>query len=258
MSTTDAEKKILIEKSKKAAAFQAIDENVDSSVKVMGIGSGSTIVYAVERLAERVRKENLDIQCIPSSFQSKQLLAKHHLKATDLEAFTKIDLTIDGADEVDKDLTCIKGGGGCHLQEKLIAFCAKRFIVIADSRKRSAKLGQNWHRGVPIEVLPQAYRLVQETIEKKLGGQVKLREAYGETKAGPVITDNGNFLLDWIFEVKDDNDNVNYDWKSVNATIKLIPGVIETGLFVGFAELAYFGNEDGTVSKLAAPSNNGN
>ena len=144
----------------------AVDENVNKNTRIVGVGSGSTIVYAVERLgtnfynfflsflflnkcfmiydiwnkflknkkAERIKNENLDITCIPSSFQSKQLLIKHDLKISDLEAHTKIDLTVDGADEVDKDLTCIKGGGACHLQEKLIAFCAKKFVIIADSR----------------------------------------------------------------------------------------------------------------------------
>ena len=78
---------------------------------------------------------------------------------------------------------CIKGGGGCHLQEKLIAYGAKKFIVIADSRKKSTKLGQSWQRGVPIEVLPSAYRLVQQTIENELGGRAILREAIGFSKA---------------------------------------------------------------------------
>ena len=203
--------------------------------------------------AEKQKQENLSIICIPSSFQSKQLLIKHNLPISDLEAHTHTDLTIDGADEVDKNLTCIKGGGGCHLQEKLIAFGAARFVVIADSRKRSNKLGQNWNRGIPIEVLPAAYRLVQQAIEKELGGEAKLREASGSgNKAGPVITDNGNFILDWCFEAKDDNDNCNYDWRSINTSLKMIPGVIETGLFVSMAQVAYFGNEDGTVSMITA------
>lgn len=231
----------------------AVDENVNKSTKIVGVGSGSTIVYAVERLAERIKNENLDITCIPSSFQSKQLLIKHDLKISDLEAHTKIDLTVDGADEVDKDLTCIKGGGACHLQEKLIAFCAKKFVIIADSRKKSTKLGQNWRRGIPIEVFPGAYRIVKEKIESSLGGQAVLRENDGQVvglKAGPVVTDNGNFVLDWIFEAKDDNDNVNYDWQRVNQSIKMIPGVIETGLFIDMANKAYFGNSDGSVQKI--------
>ncbi|CAF0708522.1 unnamed protein product [Brachionus calyciflorus] len=240
----------LIEKGKKASAYQAVDENIDHSTKIIGIGSGTTIVYAVERLAERVKQENLDIQCVPSSFQAKQLLAKNNLKITDLETFTSIDVTIDGADEVDKNLVCIKGGGGCHLQEKLIAYCAKKFILIADYRKKSTELGQSWHNGIPIEVLPSAYRLVKENIEKLYGGNAKLREFTGSTlgKAGPIITDNGNFILDWIFEIKDDNSG--YDWNTINTNIKMIPGVIETGLFIDMAKVAYFGNADGTVTKL--------
>jgi ribose 5-phosphate isomerase A len=79
-----------------------------------------------------------------------------------------------------------------------------------------------------------------------------LRESPGSAKAGPVITDNGNFILDWQFEVCDDNDNVNYDWKAINTSLQLIPGVIETGLFVGMAKVAYFGNEDGTTTRLEA------
>jgi ribose 5-phosphate isomerase A len=89
----------------------------------------------------------------------------------------KIDVTIDGADEVDKDLNCIKGGGGCHLQEKLIAYYSQRFIVIADLRKKSQQFGQNWLKGVPIEVVPSAYKVVQEKIESKLGGEACLRQA---------------------------------------------------------------------------------
>ncbi|RNA14132.1 ribose-5-phosphate isomerase [Brachionus plicatilis] len=244
----------LIEKGKQNSAQRAVDENIDHTTKIIGIGSGSTIVYAVERLAQRVNQENLDIYCIPSSFQAKQLLTKYNLKIADLETFTSvmigiIDVTIDGADEVDKDLTCIKGGGGCHLQEKLIAFCAKKFIVIADFRKNSTKLGQNWSKGIPIEVLPSAYRLVQDRIQKLYEGSAVLREfsGPGRGKAGPVITDNGNFILDWIFNSNEDN-----DWKSINQEIKLIPGVIETGLFIGLAKMAYFGNSDGTVTKISS------
>jgi ribose 5-phosphate isomerase A len=180
------------------------------------------------------------------------------------------DLTIDGADEIDAKLDCIKGGGGCHLQEKLIAYCAKKFVLIADSRKKSFKLGENWPYGVPIEVLPSAYKIIQLAIEKRYGGKSILRESsVPRTKAGPVITDNGNFIIDWIFE---NNDEETYDWKSVNTFIKMIPGVIETGcehkyflkkvvgafkfffhffkVFIEMAHLAYFGMEDGTVTVL--------
>lgn len=123
---------------------------------------------------------------------------------------------------MDENLTCIKGGGGCQLQEKLIAYCAKEFIVIADIRKKSERLGQNWSKGIPIEVLPSAYRLVQVSIEKQFGGEAVLRQA--QSKAGPTITDNGNFLIDWKFDPQ-----LDFNWKAVNTALNLIPGVIETG-----------------------------
>lgn len=238
----------LIEQGKKAAAYRAVDENIDQSVKVIGIGSGSTIIYAVERLAEIVKREKFDVVCIPSSFQAKQLLSKYELRSTDLETHTSIDVTIDGADEIDKELVCIKGGGACQLQEKLIAYCANKFVLIADERKKSQQLGNSWHSGVPIEVLPSAYKLVMVNIERILGGKAVLRDYQAAmTKAGPIVTDNGNFVIDWKF----DSSKVN-DWKSINTSIKMIPGVIETGLFIGMAKVAYFGNQDGTVTKLEA------
>ena len=147
----------------------------------MGVGSGSTsnlpvtylfdldilfflpsfqVVYAIERLAEKVKKEKLNIKFIPTSFQSRQLLIKNNLQLGDLELLEeRIDVTIDGADEVDSQLNCIKGGGGCHLQEKIIAYAAKKFVVIADGRKKSVHFGENWKNGIPIEVLPLAYKV---------------------------------------------------------------------------------------------------
>ncbi len=139
-------------------------------------------------------------------------------------------MTIDGADEIDSNLDCIKGGGGCHLQEKIIAYSAKKFILIADYRKNSNKFGDSWKLGIPIEVLSSAYKMIQSKIENKYNGMSVLRESNGiRNKAGPVITDNGNFIIDWIF-----NNNETYDWKSVNNFIKMIPGVIETGCLYSF------------------------
>ncbi|XP_064809159.1 ribose-5-phosphate isomerase isoform X2 [Oncorhynchus masou masou] len=150
----------------------------------------------------------------------------------------QLDVAIDGADEVDAALTLIKGGGGCLTQEKIVAGCAKHFIVIADFRKDSSVLGQQWKKGVPIEVIPMAYVPVSRTIAKRFGGEAVLRMAV--SKAGPVVTDNSNFILDWKFEHAQ-------NWKEVNTAIKMIPGVVETGLFVGMAERVYFGMEDGSV-----------
>ncbi|XP_030211902.1 ribose-5-phosphate isomerase [Gadus morhua] len=156
-----------------------------------------------------------------------------------------LDVAIDGADEVDAGLILIKGGGGCLTQEKIVAGCAKHFIVIADYRKDSVSLGEQWKKGVPVEVIPMAYVPVARRIARCFGGEAVLRMAV--SKAGPVVTDNGNFILDWKFEGVQ-------NWKEVNRDIKMIPGVVETGLFVGMAERAYFGMEDGTVQVRDAPS----
>ncbi|XP_005517987.1 PREDICTED: ribose-5-phosphate isomerase isoform X1 [Pseudopodoces humilis] len=207
--------------------------------QVLGIGSGSTIVHAVQRLAERVKEENLTIVCIPTSFQARQLILQNGLTLSDLDRNPELDVAIDGADEVDSDLNLIKGGGGCLTQEKIVAGFAKCFIVIADYRKKSDSLGEQWKKGVPIEVIPMAYVPVTRALTKKFGGVVELRMAVN--KAGPVVTDNGNFILDWKF------DKV-HEWREVNSAIKMIPGVVETGLFIDMAEVVYFGMEDGSVS----------
>ena len=111
--------KMSLESAKKIAAIKAVDEHVRDNL-VVGIGSGSTIVYAVNRLAERVKTENLNIVCIPTSFQAKQLIVQNNLKLGELEIYPELDVAIDGADECDAQLNCIKGGGGCLLQVILI------------------------------------------------------------------------------------------------------------------------------------------
>ncbi|XP_034015772.1 ribose-5-phosphate isomerase [Thalassophryne amazonica] len=233
----------MAEEAKKLAAYAAVDNHVQNN-QVVGVGSGSTVVYAVERLAERVRQEKLNIVCVPTSFQARQLIVQHSLSLSDLDRHPELDVAIDGADEVDSDLTLIKGGGGCLTQEKIVAGCAKHFIVIADYRKDSHSLGQQWKKGVPIEVIPMAYVPISRMITKRFGGETNLRMAV--SKAGPVVTDNTNFILDWKFESVQ-------NWKEVNPAIKMIPGVVETGLFVDMAEIAYFGMEDGSVQIRSAP-----
>ncbi|XP_041258773.1 ribose-5-phosphate isomerase isoform X2 [Onychostruthus taczanowskii] len=205
----------MAEEAKKRAAFAAVDKHVQNN-QVLGIGSGSTIVHAVQRLAERVKEENLTIVCIPTSFQARQLILQNGLTLSDLDRNPELDVAIDGADEVDCDLNLIKGGG-----------------------KKSDSLGEQWKKGIPIEVIPMAYVPVTKALTKKFGGVVELRMAVN--KAGPVVTDNGNFILDWKF------DKV-HEWREVNSAIKMIPGVVETGLFIDMAEVVYFGMEDGSVS----------
>ncbi len=157
-------KKMDFEVGKKAAAIKAIDSHVQSG-NLVGIGSGSTIVYAVNRLAERIKDKTLqDIQCVPTSFQARQLILDNHLSLTSLEAHPRLDVAIDGADEADQDLTLIKGGGGCLALEKVVAENADLFVVIADDRKKSNRLGTAWNY-VPIEVLQEAYKPLQKKIQ---------------------------------------------------------------------------------------------
>ncbi|XP_068608374.1 ribose-5-phosphate isomerase [Brachionichthys hirsutus] len=227
----------MAEESKKLAAYAAVDNHIQNN-QVVGVGSGSTIVYAVDRLAERVRQEKLNLVCVPTSFQSRLLILQHGLTLSSLDRHPELDVAIDGADEVDEELTLIKGGGGCLTQEKIVASCAKHFIIIADFRKDSKALGEQWKKGVPVEVIPLAYVPVSRAITEHFGGEANLRMAV--SKAGPVITDNSNFILDWKFERPQ-------NWKEVSTALKMIPGVVETGLFVGMAERAYFGMEDGSM-----------
>ncbi|XP_012229432.1 ribose-5-phosphate isomerase [Linepithema humile] len=231
------------ESAKKIAACKAVNDYVQNN-SVIGIGSGSTIVYAVDRLAERVKTEGLNVVCIPTSFQARQLILDNHLTLGDLETYPKLDCTIDGADEVDAEMNLIKGGGGCLLQEKIVASCAKQFIIIADYSKNSQHLGDRYKKGIPIEVLPMAYVPVQCKIVDMYGGVAKLRMAL--SKAGPVITDNGNFILDWHFPQELRN------WRKINEEISLIPGVIETGLFINMVEKVFFGMPDGSVKEQSA------
>uniref|UniRef100_A0A1B6ICJ4 ribose-5-phosphate isomerase n=1 Tax=Homalodisca liturata TaxID=320908 RepID=A0A1B6ICJ4_9HEMI len=231
-----------LEKAKELAAIRAVDEYVKDNF-IVGVGSGSTIVHAVKRIAQRVQTEHLNLVCVPTSFQARQLIIEHKLILSDLENHPQLDVAIDGADEVDENKVLIKGGGGCLTQEKIVASCAKELIIIADYTKNSKHLGENYKKGIPIEVIPMAYTPVSLKIKKLYGGEIGLRMA--KMKAGPVITDNANFILDWSFP----SDIV--DWKTVDTTINMIPGVVETGLFVGMAKKIYFGMSDGKVKVMS-------
>lgn len=235
--------KASLDAAKILVARTAVDQWVTEDTKIVGIGSGTTIVYAVERLAERVWKEGAlaDMVCVPSSFQARQLILNHNLNLGDLDRNPKIDVYLDGADEVDSKMVLIKGGGGCLMQEKIVASCAKNTIIMGDYTKKSLRLGEQWCKGIPLEVIPMAHVPVKLKIEALYGGEASLRLAL--KKAGPIVTDNGNFLLDWKFVAKRE-----YDWDEVNRTLSMIPGVMETGLFVDMATKCYFGMADGSVT----------
>lgn len=201
---------------------------------VVGLGSGSTATYAIRFLADRVR-ECLQIIGIPTSQRSKELAEQLGIQLTTLDERPRIDIDIDGADEIDPDLNLIKGGGGAFLREKIIASASRRFIVIGDSAKQVNRLGKF---PLPVEVIPFAQSLIKPHIEA-LGAQVKLRQyAYGN----PYITDEGHHVLDCSFgEIPDPAD--------LAEKLRTIPGVVEHGLFIGMAEMALIG-KDGSVVQL--------
>lgn len=235
------------ENAKRAAAYLAVDENLNVfSHNVIGVGSGSTVVYVAERLGQYLQdlkfKDYMSkAVCVATGFQSKQLIIDNGLSYGIIEQNPDVDIAFDGADEVDYHLQLIKGGGACLFQEKLVSTSAKTFIVVADSSKRSPKLlGSNWRQGIPIEVVPPSYVRVKNKLLSELGAvSVVLRQG-GKAKAGPVVTDNNNFILDADFGQIDDP-------AKLHDKIKLMVGVVETGLFIDNAAKVYFGNSDGTV-----------
>lgn len=205
---------------------------------IVGLGSGSTAAHAIEILGEKVRNENLNVKGIPTSTQAFLLAVKHGIPITTLEEHPIIDVDIDGVDQVDADLNLIKGMGGALAREKIVAAASRLNVIIADVGKRVKVLGMNSHP-VPVEVLPFAAKLVQQRIEG-LGGKPVLRE--GKGKLGPIITDNGNMILDAVFgEI--------HDAAGLEIRLKMIPGVMETGLFIGLTDIVYIGSLSG-VEKL--------
>jgi len=231
-----------IEQSKKLAAYAAVDRHVKPEHRIIGIGSGSTVPYVVERISQQGLELNKDRIFIPSGFQSKQLIVEAGLVLGDVDQHPTIDVTLDGADQVDHQLNCIKGGGACQLREKVLAEAANTFILVADYRKNVQYLGINRTQGVPIEVVPFAYAKVLQDLHQSLGSP-KATLRIGVMKAGPVVTDNGNFVIDAPF----DREKM-IDPNVIVSQIKMLTGVVEVGLFCHMAKAAYFGNEDGSVT----------
>lgn len=225
-----------VENEKKNAALEAVEHVKDNFV--VGLGSGTTASYAIEALGDRIKREKLRLLAVPTSYQAFLLAVKCGITITTLEEHTSIDLTIDGADQIDPKLNLIKGMGAALSREKIVASVSKLNITIADRKKKVSRLGENNHP-IPIETLPFAIASVKQKIEKN-GGTSTLRE--GKGKLGPVITDNGNAIIDAVFGVIENPEKL-------EKKLKMIPGVIETGLFIGLANIAYIGNAS-TVEKI--------
>ena len=217
-----------IEKEKRNAALEAVKHVKDGFI--VGLGSGSTAAYAIEKIGNRMKLEKLQVLGVPTSYQAFMLAVKHTIPITTLEEHPTLDLTIDGADQIDEELNLIKGMGGALAREKIVALASKKLIIIADENKKVKILGENDHP-VPIEVLPFATSLVMRKIEE-IGGKSTLRE--GIKKVGPVITDNGNVIIDANF-------GLIRNPTKLERELKCLPGVVETGLFVNMASVVYLG-----------------
>ncbi len=209
---------------KKAVAQAAVDQ-IENGM-VLGLGSGSTAALMIEALGQKIKSGSIrDVVGVTTSFQGEVLASELGIPLKTLSAVSKIDLAIDGADEVDPSFQLIKGGGACHVQEKLVAALAEKFIVVVDSSKIVEKLNLDFK--LPVEVLPSAWKQVQKTLGN-MGGLGDLRMA--QKKAGPVVTDQGNLILDLTFKNGIDQPKI------LEYQINNIPGVLENGLFVDLTD----------------------
>ena len=214
---------------KQAVALAAVDQ-IENGM-TLGLGSGSTAALMIEALAMKIKSGEIkDVVGVTTSFQGEVLASELGIPLKSLSSVSGIDLAIDGADEVDPKFQLIKGGGACHVQEKLVAALAKKFIVVVDSTKLVKKLNLDFK--LPVEVLPSAWKQVQKTLHD-LGGKGNLRMA--QKKAGPIVTDQGNLILDLSFSNGIDQPEL------LESQINNIPGVLENGLFVNLTDQVLVG-----------------
>lgn len=222
------------EAAKRRAAGRAID--MVESGHVVGLGSGSTAALAIRLLGARLRSGELEeVLGIPTSLQAAAEAIEAGVPLTTLDEHPIPDLAIDGVDQIDGELNAIKGGGAALLREKVGASASERFIIVADETKLTKRLGEGCR--IPIEVLPFALRPVLRRI-RGLGAEASVRSGSG--KLGPVVTDNGNLIIDASF-------GAILDPKRLEADLKAIPGVIETGLFLGCVDIAFIGTKGGVT-----------
>jgi len=221
---------------KRKAAIEATREVKDGSI--IGLGSGSTIAYAIEELGRMVKEEEISIQGIPTSYETMRLAVQYGVPLTTLNQNPKPDIALDGADQVDPDLNLIKGLGGALTREKIVDKASEKLVIIIDERKLTKKLGNN--QVVPIEVIPTATTVVANALSK-LGGKSVLRRTEDKLQ---FITDNGNFILDVNFGVIDNP-------QELERRLRNIIGIVENGLFLGMTEKVYIGHRDGNVKVLS-------
>ncbi|MGB2476917.1 MAG: ribose-5-phosphate isomerase RpiA [Paracoccaceae bacterium] len=228
----------LSDRSKYACALRA-SALVENGMKV-GLGTGSTAYWLVYHLAERVRSEGLEFVGVPTSNKTREQAQAEGLKLISMDDAGRLDITIDGADEFDQSMNLIKGGGGAHLQEKIVAFGSDRMVVIADETKKVNKLGKF---PLPVEVLKFGSASSQKQIEELLIAQnyrdftVQMRME----KNKPFITDEGNYIFDLnLSEIQNP--------RKLCVDLNIIPGVVENGLFIDVCKAVVIGYSDGTAT----------
>ena len=211
-----------MEELKKKAAYEAVKRIKDGMI--IGLGTGSTARYAILRIGEMI-KQGAEIIGIATSIQSEQLAKKLGIKIEDINEYDTIDITIDGADEIDSKLNLIKGGGGALLKEKIVASCSRKEIIVVDKRK----LVEKFSFPLSVELVKFGWKRTAEKISK-IGFNPKIRRGF--------VTDNGNYILDCHYEKLD---NV----KVIEEGLNNLPGVVENGLFINMANEVIIGKEDG-------------
>ena len=227
---------------KKIVADAATNE-VKSDM-ILGLGSGSTAALMIKSLADEIRSGELqNIKGVATSFQSEVLALELDIPLIDLASVSQVDLAIDGADEVDPGFQLIKGGGACHVREKLVASKANKLLIVVDETKLVQNLNKSFP--LPVEVLPNAWKQVQDLISE-MNGTSALRMA--AKKAGPVVTDQGNLILDVLF-----NDGIKNP-KEIEMNINNIPGVLENGLFVDLTDKVLVGKIENNTPVVYSPS----
>lgn len=225
---------------KKNAALAAL-ELVQPGMK-LGLGTGSTATHFIEALGQKV-KAGLEVKCVPTSKASHALAKQFGIPLISLEEEPFLDMTVDGADEFDADFNLIKGGGGALLFEKIVATSSRRMVVIADESKRIGRIGKF---PLPIEVIPFGWRATAWKIDRafklmKIEAKMTLRVKDGK----PVATDAGHFIIDCA--MKGD-----FEPKRAESIIRCLPGVVDTGLFIGICGMVFMGTAKG-VETLKRP-----
>jgi len=232
------------------AAKQAAAQEAASLVHdgmTLGLGTGSTTAYALKAIGRRVETEGLEVRGVPTSFGSERLARACGIPLTTLDDDPQIDLVVDGADEVDEALRLLKGGGGAHAREKVVATQAERFVVVVDPTKRVDRLGQK--APVPVEVLPMAVTPVSNALQT-LGARPDLRT--GDQKDGPVVTDQGFWILDAHFP---ESTGIP-DPAALNEALCARPGILDHGLFLDLATDVLVGHPGGAVDHRSAREGN--